>query len=165
MTGALAIEAWETENNAYLAEALSWLRDRLETHAERLLDADPGDAIDTVANRGGHVLAWTSADTPPALELLGDRFGISRFERLTLLLAASTELDPSIGARFARANSDPSAGFPTLALAYRSSRGRHGTSCLHTGRCATGASSSFIRATASRSWPAESALTSASSDT
>ena len=57
------------------------------------------------------------ASRPPALELLGDRLGLSRFERLVLMLAAATELDPSIAARCAEANGNPPAAYPTLALA------------------------------------------------
>ena len=63
-----------------------------------------------VGSRGG-------AEPPAALELLGDRLGLSRFERLVLMLAAATELDPGIAARCAEANGDPRAAYPTLALA------------------------------------------------
>jgi ATPase family associated with various cellular activities (AAA) len=128
VTGSLAIEAWEAENNAYLTEALEWLRERLEMSAERQLDSAPAaadvdsapaaaDADDDVAEQWWAHTRWTGAEVPPALELLGHRFGLSRFERLTLLLASSMELDPGMAARFARASNDPSAPFPTLALA------------------------------------------------
>ena len=49
--------------------------------------------------------------------MLGERLGLSRFERLVLLLAAATELDPGIAARCAEANGNPAAAYPTLALA------------------------------------------------
>ena len=113
MTAALTVDSWEAENNAYLADALAWLRGRLDVAAERQLAGD----TTLVGERFWSDERWTTADVPPALELLGEHFGLSRFERLTLLLAASTELDPSVAARCARAAADPTAAFPTLALA------------------------------------------------
>ena len=61
--------------------------------------------------------AGAQAEPAAALELLGDRLGLSRFERLVLMLAAATELDPSIASRCAKANGNPLAAYPTLALA------------------------------------------------
>ena len=93
--------AWEQMNGDYLAAGLAWLRARLGG------DPDPGPWWE----------AGASADPPAALELLGDRLGLSRFERLVLLLAAATELDPGTAARCAQANGSPVAAYPTLALA------------------------------------------------
>jgi hypothetical protein len=58
-----------------------------------------------------------AADTPPALEILARRFGLSPFERDVLLLAIGVELDTRIGALCARGQDDPSRPHPTLALA------------------------------------------------
>ena len=95
---------WEAMNSAYLAAGLGWIRERLGA------DGEPDAA------------RWweTGAEAEPAaaLELLGDRLGLSRFERLVLLLAAATELDPSAAARCAEANGNPAAAYPTLALAF-----------------------------------------------
>jgi len=55
---------------------------------------------------------------PPALALLGQRFGLSRFEREVLLLCAATELDTRIASLLARVQGDPSRSYPTFALAF-----------------------------------------------
>jgi hypothetical protein len=98
------VNDWETMNGAYLAAGLAWTRERL--------GAGGGER---------DVARWweagAQAEPAAALELLGDRLGLSRFERLVLILAAATELDPGIAARCAEANGNPLAAYPTLALA------------------------------------------------
>jgi len=95
---------WETMNSAYLSAGLAWIRDRLSG-----------------SNDAPHAEQWwevgVEAQPAAALESLGDRLGLSRFERFVLMLAAATELDPSIAARCAEANGNPRAPYPTLALA------------------------------------------------
>ncbi len=61
--------------------------------------------------------AAEEADPPPALVVLARRFGLSRFERDTLLLCAALELDTRIAYHCARAQDDPSRPHPTFALA------------------------------------------------
>jgi hypothetical protein len=61
--------------------------------------------------------AAEAADPPPALVLLGQRLGLSRFEREVLLLCAAMELDTRTAALCARAQDDPSRPYPTFALA------------------------------------------------
>jgi hypothetical protein len=100
---ASGVDAWEAMNGAYLAAGLAWTRDRL------------GAGRDSAGARWWET--WAEAEPAAALELLGDRLGLSRFERLVLMLAAATELDPSIAARCAEANGNPLAAYPTLALA------------------------------------------------
>lgn len=58
-----------------------------------------------------------ATDPPPALILLSHRFGLSRFERETLLLCAAMELDTRIPMLCARAQGDPQRPYPTFALA------------------------------------------------
>jgi ATPase family associated with various cellular activities (AAA) len=98
------VTAWEAVNGAYLAAGLAWMRERLGAHG--------GDPDGTPWWQAG-----AQADPPAALELLGERLGLSRFERLVLLLAAATELDPGTAVRCAEANGSPAAAYPTLALA------------------------------------------------
>ena len=69
---------WEERNNAYLADGLAWLRDLRAGREPARVWWEP----------------YTTGPPAPALEALGERLGLSRFERLTLLLAAATELDP-----------------------------------------------------------------------
>ena len=106
-----AITDWESRNNVYLAGGLEWLRGRLSADRAEGADGPAGDA-------------WWQDPAPdveagpaPALELLGDRLGLSRFERLTLLLCAAMEFDPAMGARRAAAGDQVWAGQPTFALA------------------------------------------------
>jgi ATPase family associated with various cellular activities (AAA) len=94
---------FEVGNADYLAAGLAWLRERLgiESQAE---DSSPY-WIDP---------RWSELAFPPALELLGDRFALSRFERLVLLLACAAELDPHLASGLASAGREP---YPTFALA------------------------------------------------
>jgi hypothetical protein len=109
-----AASDWESANSAYLAAGLEWLRG--------LLGADPGDQPRAAGPDADAAQPWwtnfaTGAGQAPALEVLGERLGMSRFERLTLLLCAATELDPALGTRCAAAGGHPGAGQPTFALA------------------------------------------------
>ncbi|HEX9544386.1 MAG TPA: hypothetical protein VF955_04330, partial [Pyrinomonadaceae bacterium] len=55
-------------------------------------------------------------DPPPALLLLADRFGLSSFERDTLLLCAAVEFDPSL-ASWCELAQGQSRNYPTFSLA------------------------------------------------
>jgi ATPase family associated with various cellular activities (AAA) len=59
----------------------------------------------------------SNGETPPALILLSRRFGLSDFERDTLLLCIAMELDPRIADLCARAQDNPNWPYPTFALA------------------------------------------------
>jgi len=54
---------------------------------------------------------------PPALHILADRFGLSRFERDVLLLCAAIELDTSIASLCNLAQGSSNRSYPTFALA------------------------------------------------
>ena len=54
---------------------------------------------------------------PPSLELLAQRFGLTRFERDVLLLCVAMELDTGIAGLCAQAQGEPSRRWPTFALA------------------------------------------------
>jgi ATPase family associated with various cellular activities (AAA) len=105
---------WESRNNAYLAGGLAWLRGLLAgTGAGKpggpqrapWPDGDPG--------RSGAA----EPEPGPALELLGDRLGMSRFERSVLLLCAAAEFDPGLAAAWADGAAGAAAGQPTFGLA------------------------------------------------
>jgi hypothetical protein len=104
---ARSIEDWEAMNSAYLARGLAWMQERLASEGGEALDDD----------RWWEAPDFNGAGGVPALELLGDRIGMSRFERLVLMLVAGTELDPTMASRCAQANGNPGAAYPTLALA------------------------------------------------
>jgi len=89
------IEDWETLNNRYLAAGLDWLHTLLQR----------GDVPSTPWRDDPE---WSRGPIPPALEVLGDAFGLSSFERLTLFLAAAPEWGADLGG-----------ASPTLGLALR----------------------------------------------
>jgi len=103
---------WEVGNARHLSAALGWLRLRLERRAgERPPDAELAAAADAVAQ------AEASMPAPPALTLLAETLGLSRFERNLLLLCAAAEFDGSFSALFAASQGDPGRIYPTFALA------------------------------------------------
>ena len=98
-----AINEWIEANQRYLTAALTGIRRELERHAGT---AEPGTADpETLESR--EMAAEMPA--PPALETLCALFGLSSFERSTLLLCAGVELD---------------AAFPTLCAAAQGDAGR-----------------------------------------
>ncbi|MEW5959504.1 MAG: ATP-binding protein [Chloroflexota bacterium] len=58
-----------------------------------------------------------ASEPPPALLILGQRFGLSRFEQQVILLCAAMELDTRIAGLCAKAQDDPNRPYPTFALA------------------------------------------------
>jgi hypothetical protein len=58
-----------------------------------------------------------ATDHSPALLLLGNRLGLSEFERNVLLLCVAMEFDTRIAGLCARAQDDPAKSYPTFALA------------------------------------------------
>ena len=104
---------WEERNNAYLAAGLAWLRGRLAGSEA----GEPGGP-EQAPWRDGYPDGSEPAEPEPgpALELLGDRLGMSRFERSILLLCAAAEFDPGIAAAWA-GGAVPGAGRPTFGLA------------------------------------------------
>jgi hypothetical protein len=73
---------------------------------------------------GGHngsqvdedLVAAETMEPPPALVILSQRLGLSRFEQEVLLLCAAMELDTGIAGLCARAQGDQNRPYPTFAL-------------------------------------------------
>src|SRR5687768_17250993 len=61
--------------------------------------------------------AAAQCDPPPALQILADSFGLSGFERDTLLLCASLEFDPNFATLCGLAQQNPAQNYPTFSLA------------------------------------------------
>jgi hypothetical protein len=57
-------------------------------------------------------------DPPPALLILAQRLGLSRFDQQVLSLCAAMELDTQIAALCAQAQDNPNKPYPTFALAF-----------------------------------------------
>src|SRR5262245_60327190 len=111
------VARWLQANEQYLATALAWLRHRLCQHAQRQDQRLPGDVA---AGPDGADRFWDTSESlepPPALVLLGRRFGLSRFEQQLLLLCGAMELDTRIAGHCARVHDDPRRSYPTFALA------------------------------------------------
>jgi hypothetical protein len=70
-----------------------------------------------IAEAASAMAAAEEVEPPPALLILAQRFGLSRFERDVLLLCAAMELDTRMAALYARAQDDPNQFYPTFALA------------------------------------------------
>lgn len=135
---------WQADNNRYLAAALEWVRLRLtrlargepapapvtlpaksaswvarlfNSESESSAGASPSpDALaDRLARAAAEMdQAELQMQPPPALALLGQQLGLSRFERDIVLLCAAMELEPGLPALCARAHGQP---YPTFALA------------------------------------------------
>ena len=123
---------WQEYNGRHLEAALAWLRLRLAGPAEgQAADAWDGEVAEAAA-----ALAGLEAGEPlAALVLLGRIFGLSRFERETLLLCAATELDPRIGALCAAPKEIPTGSIRRSPWPCRCSRTRRGTCSRRPGRC------------------------------
>lgn len=136
---------WQTNNEAYLSAALQWLRGRLEALSQPPAKLTPPDkqksggwrlarfkpaASDTtaasdensaveiqMANLAAAMQDAEKVDPPPALCILAQRLGLSRFEQHVLLLCAAMELDTRTASLCARAQNDSGKPYPTFALA------------------------------------------------
>jgi ATPase family associated with various cellular activities (AAA) len=97
---------WEAANQAWLATAISALKERLQ---------DDCSAHGAATNTD----SWPAAlhDRPPALVSLGQALGLSAFERDLLLLAAAVDLDAEVAALCAAARGDAAHSWPSFGLA------------------------------------------------
>lgn len=95
------------------------LRSRIELPTQIALPPASRASLDEQLEAALAAMAAAEAATtpPPALALLGDRLGLSRFERDLLLLCAAIELDTRLAARCARVQG-PEHAYPTFALAF-----------------------------------------------
>ena len=100
---------WTEANQALLAAELAWLRRRLETVPEGAQDDGGSDAeIERAA---------AAMPAPAAIDIVCDRFGLSRFERHLLLLCCGVELDARIAAACARIHGSDAQRNPTFGMA------------------------------------------------
>src|SRR5262249_16316324 len=92
--------AWEQANARYLSPALPGVGLRVAKAA--------GDQCGNALAAAGSELAAieSNMETLPALVLLANALGLSRFEQDVLLLSAAAEFDDSFCALFARAQGD-----------------------------------------------------------
>ncbi|KWX03332.1 ATPase AAA [Carbonactinospora thermoautotrophica] len=93
-----------------LTAAVAAVLTRIDAHAAR--NGAPGEPARPVA--GSDAVTALDADAVTALDALCACFGLTPFERDTLVLAAAAEIDPSAGARCEAASGRP---YPTFSLA------------------------------------------------
>jgi hypothetical protein len=108
-------DSWQENNSHWLCVALAELRQRLEKFCQK-------SASENGAEPKGYSTAppqetKPDTETPSALELLGERLGLSPFERNLLFLCTSMELDTRIAGLCAHAQGDQLKPYPTFALA------------------------------------------------
>lgn len=119
---------WQQINADFLSDRLTWLRQRLLKHTERLrstptpqrkkqnlsdVAANPqDDDSDSEAPN-----AWDGElSQAPTLVFLSVLMGLSPFEENVLLFCAAMELDPSMGSLSIQAHDDSSKHLPTFGL-------------------------------------------------
>jgi hypothetical protein len=125
---------WQQNNEAHLAAGLGWLRARLtsltgEPTGEGRVGNSPAEQVRhsdehlramaeaRAAMQAAEDAASEADDVPPALTILSERLGLSRFEAQVLLLCAGMELDTRLAGLCARAQDDPARSHPTFGLA------------------------------------------------
>ncbi|MFI5958815.1 ATP-binding protein [Cryptosporangium sp. NPDC051539] len=96
-----------TDDGGYLHAAFRVLR-------LRLTDADEDELEAAIEDRDARREELTGE---PRIEVLGRRFGLTEFERATLLMCAGTELDLGLAHACARAQGDGDRTFATFSLA------------------------------------------------
>ncbi len=112
--------SWHEANQRHLLAALAVVRGALERHARKARDGEgEGEGPDpALAGALEEALAATAGmPSPPALDVLVERFGLSPFERDVLLLCAGCELDSRFAAACAAAQGDTGRRLPTFSLA------------------------------------------------
>jgi hypothetical protein len=106
---------WQESNARQLAEALTELRHRLERFSEK--PASENGTKPKSLSSAPQQETKPDAETLSGLELLGDRLGLSPFERNVLFLCTAMELDTRIAGLCAHAQGDQLKPYPTFALA------------------------------------------------
>lgn len=106
---------WEEINERYLAARVEGIRLRLQRMAG---PADPGAHDADLARADREATELERCDPPPALLLLAERLGLSRFDCDVLALCAAADLDTRMAGLSAAAQGDPQMTYPTFALAF-----------------------------------------------
>ena len=134
------IDQWQIANNDYLSKAVQWIRLLLQQQAgqyqppeqksktqrfrwlagtnQRHESLPANVATETAAQLEQELLPAETASHPPAMVMLRQRLGLSRFEQNILLLCAAIELDPQVAVLCSLAQNDAQRNYPTFALAF-----------------------------------------------
>jgi hypothetical protein len=110
--------AWLEQNQAYLSAEFARLRDRLSASGHDGT-APPPDAEDHAEDlRAG-------MESPAAIDILAERFGLTGFERALLLLCAGVEMDSRLAESCAEAQGNRQKTYVTFGLAMALLPGSH----------------------------------------
>ena len=112
-----AQQTWHNANQRYLMASLERARAALERHAVRRRSPSASDTAPPAAQAPLPASPKMAGAQPAALQRLCEVFGLSPFERDTLLLCAGVELDGGFAALCASAQGDPARPWPTFGLA------------------------------------------------
>jgi len=133
---------WLEINEKHLAATLAWIRLRLQRLAPsaKVIDTErkgcnwfrrsakvpirnenPKNTVPTdeeIEQARQEMVKLEENDPPPALNLLANYLGLTRFDRHILAVCAALELDTRIAPLCAKAQDDPNKPYPTFALAF-----------------------------------------------
>ncbi|GJL61817.1 MAG: ATPase [Nitrospirales bacterium] len=119
-TGMSKVEVWQQDNKAHLGQAIGEVREILIQHS-KLREQIPSEVTGRL---GANLIAPTEAvnqkieqTSSMALEKLCHLFGLSSFERATLLLCVGVELEPTIAGLCAESQGTLQQGVPNFGLA------------------------------------------------
>ena len=102
-------EIWAQTNQKYLAACIEEVKTLLKNHISRTPWKKP-EASEPPLTREGPA-------NPPAIEALSSLFGLTKFEKLVLLLCAASELDAEVKDLCSKAHENPNMPYPTFGLA------------------------------------------------
>ena len=109
---------WLEANRRYLMAAVRQIHQRLkETVARKTIPSDLEPATRIAEDVPEIGIESNLLESPPVIDVLCQRFGLSLFERQILLLCAGAELNRKFGSLFAALHGDPQQAYPTFGLA------------------------------------------------
>jgi len=114
-SGPPADAAAEAESRASDASG-GWFSRRKATSGAPVQDVGDAPTDAEIEAAAAEMAEAASGDATPALHILGQRFGLSDFERDALLLCVALELDTRIAALCTQAQENANRSYPTFAL-------------------------------------------------
>ncbi|HEC18592.1 MAG TPA: ATP-binding protein [Gammaproteobacteria bacterium] len=105
---------WMAINEQHLAATIKWLRLKLQQQAEN----EPSKHSNAIELAAQAIINTEENKPPPAMTILAQRLGLSRFEQQLLALCAAMELDTRIAMLCAQAQDDMAKPYPSFALAF-----------------------------------------------
>ena len=125
----MTLSHWQKQNDDYLSKALIWLRLKLWEQLRRQQQSEEPPSLSVSFPQEADAPTLEQAEaamqeaenqmaTPPALVLLQQQLGLSRFEQQILLLCVAMELDTTIPLLYDQVQGNVNRPYPTFALAF-----------------------------------------------